>query len=650
MALLLGLAVAGLLLAWLLRVASAQLLQRDAEHTALAWAELASAAVEDLEPLLNGAPLSDAARRDLLRHRRVQEVFRFKLFDRTGQPVLVSDDLDRPTAAAPQRNSIGHGNTTVRDLVLHGHPVIELRQGTDASRPAVYSEAYVPILRQGRVIGVVEVYVDQTERARRIRSAFGLVAGAVFTLLGLLGAGLAGWWLQRLRLARQDEARERYLAHHDVLSGLLNRTSFNAALDEAAWRQGGGGPGFALLCVDLHRFKEVNDAQGHDAGDEVLRQVGERLRALVRQGDRVARLASDEFAILLSGGATPEVVSTLAQRVITALGEPFMLSGASVVSGCSIGAAIFGVDAATPDELLHKADLALTRAKDIGCGGFSFYDATLDKRLDDRRQLAGDLRAAIGTPQLCLHYQPLFSGNGHQLDGYEALLRWSHPVRGPVSPAEFIPLAEETGLIEALGHWVLRTACATAAGWPAGLSVAVNLSPAQFRRDDLVDEVAKALADAGLPAERLELEITESLLMGNTEPVMRMLGELADMGVRIAMDDFGTGYSSLAYLWRFPFHKVKIDRAFTQHLASDPKVQLIVRSIISLAHSLAIRVNGEGVETAAQLHMLHAQGCDEFQGFLLGQPAPADALTHLQPGGTEPAQRGERVQATTSAR
>ena len=665
-ALLAGLTAAGLLLWWLLGLAAAQLLQRDAEHTALAWAELASAAVEDLEPVFDGRVISSAARRDLLRHRRVQEVFRFKLFDRQGRPVLVSDDLDKAsasTAAEGGDNSIGHGNAKVKTLVLDGKPIVELHRGNGPQQPAVYSEAYVPVMRSGRLLGVVEVYVDQTEREARIRSAFGLVAAGVFALLGVLAAALGWWWLQRLRIERKVEERERYLAHHDVLSGLLNRTSFSEALDEAAWRQAGGGPGFAVLCVDLDHFKEVNDAQGHDAGDEMLRQVGDRLRELVRHGDRVARLASDEFAILLSGGATPEAVSTLAQRVIAALGLPFALAGGSVLSGCCVGAAIYGVDAASTDELMHKADLALTRAKAIGRGGFSFYDATLDRRLDDRRQLAAELRAALGTPQLSLHYQPLFTGDGKQLCGYEALLRWRHPRRGAVSPAEFIPLAEETGLIDQLGSWVLRTACATAAGWPPGLTVAVNLSAAQFSSGDLVDEVAQALTDSGLPAAQLELEITESLLMGNTEAVMRMLGALNDMGVRIAMDDFGTGYSSLAYLWRFPFHKVKIDRAFTQHLDSDPKVQLIVRSIISLAHSLAIRVNGEGVETTAQLRMLQAQGCDEFQGFLLGRPAQSDALVHLQPlfqpGEVQAAQAaptahtaqlGEWAQPTTSHR
>jgi diguanylate cyclase (GGDEF)-like protein len=493
----------------------------------------------------------------------------------------------------------------------------------------------VPVLRAGRVIGVVEVYVDQTERARRVQAAFGLVAAGVFALLGALTTVFCAWWYRRLKAERAAEERARYLSRHDVLSGLLNRGSFNEALDEAAWRHAGGGPGFSVLCIDLDHFKEVNDTQGHAAGDDMLRQVGDRLRALVRQGDRVARLASDEFAVLLSGATAPETVTMLAERVIAALAEPFQIDRHSVCSGCSIGAAVFGVDAVTPDEVLHKADLALQRAKQDGRGAFHFYDAALDRRLDDRRQLVRDLREAIGTPQLALHYQALYAADGRTINGYEALLRWRHPVRGPIAPVDFIPLAEDSGLIAPLGGWVLHTACAAAAGWPAPLTVAVNLSAAQFSEGDLVDVVRGALDASGLDAARLEVEITESLLLGHTDEVTATLRALDALGVKIAMDDFGTGYSSLSYLWRFPFHKVKIDRAFTLHLADDPKVRLIVKSIVSLARSLGLRVNAEGVENEAQLKLLQEHGCDELQGFLLAKPVPLDALAHAETADVE---------------
>jgi diguanylate cyclase (GGDEF)-like protein len=402
----------------------------------------------------------------------------------------------------------------------------------------------------------------------------------------------------------------------------------NDELERAAWCADAGGPSFAVLCVDLDRFKEVNDGLGHAAGDEVIRQVAQRLRQLLRHGDHVARLGGDEFAILQSGVSGADDVAALAQRVVETLAAPYQYQGHPIVCGGSAGAAIFGVDSKEVADLLHKADLALYRAKAEGRGGFSFYEARLDRHLHERRELAHDLGLAIQSDAMTLHYQPLYAADGVTLVGYEAMARWMHATRGSVPPADFIPVAEQTGLIEALGRWVLRSACAEAARWPAPLTVAVNLSAAQFRNDALVHTVIDALADAGLAPERLEVEITESLLMADTERVVRALHSLSALGVRIAMDDFGTGYSSLAYLWRFPFDKLKIDRAFTMGLAEDPKVNLIVRSIISLAHSLRIRVNAEGVETEGQMRALQKHGCDELQGFLLGRPRPAEMLVH----------------------
>ena len=308
-----------------------------------------------------------------------------------------------------------------------------------------------------------------------------------------------------------------------------------------------------------------------------------------------------------------------------------------------MGIAIYGVDGTEAEDLMIKADLALYRAKADGRGTFSFYDIAMDRQMKSRRELTRDLRDAILTGQMSVHYQPLHGSDGKALMGYEALLRWQHPDRGNVTPAQFIPLAEETGLIDDIGLWVLRRACTDAASWPPPLTVAVNLSAAQFTRGNLVEQVSQALADSGLPAGRLELEITESLLMNNSEQVMKTLQSLAAMGVSIAMDDFGTGYSSLAYLWRFPFNKVKIDRAFTHSLVDDPKVGKIVHSIVTLAHSLDIRVNAEGVETPSQMAALQEHGCDELQGFLLGRPGPLKGLTHAGfiEGQTHATRRGE---------
>ena len=609
-------------------------LQADAEHAALKWAEFARDTVPDLDQAFAGDGFTDEALRQLCRLRQAGEVFRFKLYDREGATLLVSDELDRPRTSSEAVLPLGAEpdgrDRNVRAIVLGGANVIELKRGHHrADRPEVYSEAYVPVLRAGKVLGVVEVYVDQSARAQRIAAAFRKVAIAVAAvLLALVGAG-AWQWLQRLRGQRSAEERVRYLAHHDVLTGTLNRASFQDALQRAESRARAGGPGFAVLCIDLDRFKDVNDSLGHAAGDELLRSTAQRLRDAVREIDLVARLGGDEFALLQNNVRNPEEVSGLGQRVAAVLARPYRIDDQQVHAGGSVGAAVYGNDGLDTQELLHKADQALYRAKSQQRGSFSFYDAALDEALQARRSIARDLRLALHANELHLHFQPLYERDGRTLQGYEALVRWNHPARGPIPPGEFIPIAEESGLIEDLGVWVLARACDIASGWPESLSVAVNLSAAQFRRgDDLVRTVRQCLDAACLPANRLELEITESLLMGNTEHVIQTLHQLTEMGVRIAMDDFGTGYSSLAYLWRFPFDKVKIDRAFTQHLDSDPKVALIVRSIVSLAHSLNIRVNAEGVETDAQMRSLQAHGCDELQGFLLGRPAPATQLSH----------------------
>ncbi len=631
-----GLALAAVCLVWVLRAESKRQLEQGGEQSGLRWAHFASRTVPDLEAAFAGQGITPAAREQLSRLRRTDDVFRFKLFDRLGNLILLSDDLDQPTlpSAYSAEDGIGQGAAAatrfaIRDQILAGKPYFELKRETGSGRPAVYSEVYVPVQRDGKVLGAVQVFVDQTELARNAESAFVRVAGVVAALLlVLLAVASYQFWMRLRPSLRQAETRVRYMAHHDVLSGALNRASFNEMLKQAAWRRAEGGPAFALLCIDLDHFKEVNDSLGHAAGDEVLRVATQRLKACVREGDQVARLGGDEFAVVLLGVASVAAVTPLAQRIVEALSQSYDVGDQRLRCGGSVGVAIHGVDATDPDDLLGKADLALYRAKAQGRGTFSFYDVAMDQQMQTRRELTRDLRDAIAANQMSLHYQPLYGRDARTLIGYEALLRWQHPKRGNIAPVEFIALAEETGVIDAIGVWVLRRACTEAAGWPAPLTVAVNLSAMQFASDNLVQLVTQALSDAGLAPERLELEITESLLMNNTEQVMGVLRSLSAMGISIAMDDFGTGYSSLAYLWRFPFDKVKIDRAFTHNLGHDAKVGVIVHSIISLAHSLDIRVNAEGVETPSQMAALQDRGCDELQGFLLGRPGPADGLTH----------------------
>ena len=628
-----GVALAMVLAAALMSRAAEGQLRGDAEHAALQWADIVKQSVPDLETGLASGEFTPASLRRLRELTRAGDVFRFKLFGPSGTELLVSDALADPAfVRGTSQRRLGEDdeqkNPKARSLVLGGFNHVELKRASRPDRPAVYSEAYVPVVRDAKVLGVVEVYVDQTVREQRIGVAFRKVAlGVAAMLLAMMAAG-AWQWSRHWRRQHAIEAQVRYLARHDVLTGTLNRASFAQALEQAASRAHDGGASFAVLCIDLDRFKEVNDSLGHAAGDQMLRTVAKRLRNVVREQDVVARLGGDEFAVLQADVNRADVVLCLAQRIVTTLGETHSVLGHDIRGGASVGAAIYGRDTFDIDVLLHRADSALYRAKLAGRGRFSFYDETIDRQMQERRATARDLREALSKQQLDLHFQALYENDGRTLAGYEALVRWTHPQRGPIPPGEFIPLAEETGLIEELGDWVLARACQVASGWPPSLSLAVNLSAMQFRSGDLVTRVAHSLAASGLPATRLELEITESLLMNNTEQVVQALHELTAMGVRIVMDDFGTGYSSLAYLWRFPFDKVKIDRAFTQNLESDPKVAVIVRSIVSLAHSLNIRVNAEGVESTAQLRALQHHGCDELQGFLLARPAPSDKLHH----------------------
>ena len=604
-------------------------LVQEAETTALHYADFISRTVPDLERVFAEGELTRDAHLALLRSRQLREVFRFKLFGRDGRQLLVSEDLDKPSPLSDSGAAkLGehHGDSPVERVVLGGENYVELKDGREKpDRPDVYSEAYVPLQGPDGLLGVVEVYVDQSERQSRVASAFGEIAIIVMALL-LAGALGVAWQLwQRLSERRRGEARVRYLAERDPLSGAFNRASLEKALAATERAATATGSRFAVHCIDLDRFKEVNDALGHAAGDQVLRDVTARLDALCRPGDVLARFGGDEFAILQVTLDGPRDVETRGQAIVDAISRPFEIGTHRLSCGVSVGAACFGIDATDVDELLHKADLAMYRSKRAGRGSFSFYDEALDREFEDRRLLALDLRTALADNTLSLHYQPLFeASNSASPTGFEALMRWEHAEKGNVSPVVFIPLAEETGIIESLGSWAIEQACRDAAAWTGGERVAVNLSPAQFEDSaaDVVTVVEQALERTGLPPGRLELEITESLLIGDPEHVLQSLQRLSALGVKIAMDDFGTGYSSLSYLWRFPFDKVKIDRAFVQGLEDEVRVSLIISSIVSLAHSLGMRVNAEGVETESQREALRRLGCDELQGFLLGRPAP----------------------------
>ena len=427
---------------------------------------------------------------------------------------------------------------------------------------------------------------------------------------------------------RQAEARIAYMAHHDALTGLPNRARFGEYLEETLTRAGRGGAPLAVICLDLDQFKSVNDSLGHPIGDELLRAVAARLTRGVSADDLVARLGGDEFAIVVPN-AGPDAAGALAGRVVTALGLPYNIQGHEIVGGASVGIALAPGDGMTAEALLRNADMALYRAKFDGRGRFRFFEADMDRRVQSRRALELDLRKAYSNGEFELFYQPLINVRSNEVSGFEALLRWRHPARGMISPAEFIPLAEEIGLIVPIGEWVLREACNEAMKWPGYIKVAVNLSPVQFRSKGLVQAVMTALAYSRLPAHRLELEITESVLLAETDVNLATLHRLREIGVHISMDDFGTGYSSLSYLRSFPFDKIKIDQSFVRELAERPDCMAIIKAVAGLGISLGISTTAEGVETEAQLDRLRAEGCTEVQGFFFSPPKPSSEVPAL---------------------
>jgi diguanylate cyclase (GGDEF)-like protein len=420
---------------------------------------------------------------------------------------------------------------------------------------------------------------------------------------------------------RQSEVKIEYMAHHDSLTDLANRALLNDRLERALERVQHGEM-VAVHHLDLDQFKAVNDTFGHPSGDRLLRLVAERLRALVGGADTIARMGGDEFVIVQVAIADPADATALAQAVIRELTEPYDIDGQQAVIGVSVGISIGPGDGSGSDRLLRNADLALYRAKSDGRGTFRFFEPAMDLQMQTRRVMEQDLRKALPAGEFELHYQPIVNLASNEISGFEALIRWNHPTRGMISPAAFIPLAEEIGFILPMGEWVIRQACATAAQWPAHLHVAVNISAIQFRSPGLMQVIVGALAASGLAPTRLEIEITESVLLHNKEATLAVLHQLRALGIRIAMDDFGTGYSSLTYLQSFPFDKIKIDRSFVKNITDNPSSLNIVRAVAALANGMGMTATAEGVETAEQLAQITSEGCTEMQGFLFSRPLP----------------------------
>jgi diguanylate cyclase (GGDEF)-like protein len=429
------------------------------------------------------------------------------------------------------------------------------------------------------------------------------------------------------RIITQLEAER--TVRQDPLTHLPNRFAFNESLEGALNRLARSGEEFAILLLDLDRFKEVNDNFGHPAGDEFLIQVAARLQRCTRAAEHVSRIGGDEFALIMANLTRAEEAFEMAERFVAAFADPFLIDGREIVGATSVGIVLAPRDGKLPHDLLKHVDIALYRAKKVGPGTVCSFEVSDDKSARERRALQRDLEGAIERDELFLVYQPFLDLRENRITGFEALLRWQHPVRGLIPPSEFIPIAEETGLIHQIGEWVVRRACATLADWPADIRVAVNFSAAQFHNTGILQSIVQALAQAEVSPSRLEIEITESMLISKYGSASSILNSLLQLGVTVALDDFGTGFSSLTYLRKLPFSRIKIDQSFIRDMLVQPDCAAIVKSVIGLAQDLRISVVAEGVETADQLEYLRQTNCDEVQGYLISRPISAEQVFAL---------------------
>ena len=597
------------------------LLYQNATRAAQNWAQYLAANVSDLEQIASGETPSSASLTFFKSARKAGEVFRYTVFNRYGYSILTSD-RDKITIVDLSEHS-AIAALSIKD----GRPIVDAKSGHPPDQPAYFAEAYIPVMVDGHPVAIVAAYVDQTAEHDSFYHTF-LVAAVTLCLLTGFSFGIPAWaWYRRTKEKQQADRRIHFLAHHDALTGLANRARLIERLDSALGDLPSSGGHIALYFIDLDHFKDVNDSLGHDGGDFLLRTIAQRLSALTRIEDMVARLGGDEFVTVQSGVTNNDQAERFARRIASILSEPMYFNEQEIKANVTIGIALAPVDGMTSERLLKSADLALYNGKAAGRNRIRFFAPDMDEALQAHLTLEKAIRVAIATDGFVLHYQPVFEMSHNQLMGYEALVRLPAKDGTLIPPDKFISVAEDMHLIDKLGAWVLREACRTATAWPKNLTIAVNLSPAQFELGTIVAVVATVLKETGLEAHRLELEIIETLLLTNKESTMQQLVALKALGVSIVMDDFGTGYSSLSYLWKFPFDKIKIDRGFMQNFENPGReVETVVKSIIALGRELRMRVTVEGVETKGQADFLYNSDGDLVQGFYFGRPIPASEI------------------------
>lgn len=596
-------------------------LMRDGEATALRWAKQFHDQPDDTWFTFRQRRPTDFKNMKVWHSSEVGRIVSYELYDNYERLFYSTGAADwQPGESAEQLLS----SPITRKHIEGRIPTTRLHNIDSPRGASQYASVVIPFFLGKEFLGTVVAFVDQTEQANSLTYSFSIISTATATLLlGLLGTSVH-IVMRRGRERTEAEERVRYLSDHDELTGLPNRHSFNAQLESALEERRQNQRKLAVIFLDINRFKEINDALGHTVGDTVLRGVSERLKANIAGNDFAARLGSNEFAIALTSPTNTADVTNYVEKLSDVLASDYWANGEAVKCAFSMGAAVAPSDGDDPAALARHANLALNRAKSQRAGTFEFFERSMDLAFQRRREREYDLREAVDHGQFHLAFQPQICLDTNAICGEEALLRWEHPVHGTISPAYFIPLAEETELIVPIGEWVLRNACKEAVSWKTPVTVAVNLSPVQFQHGSIADTVARILEETGLNPGRLELEVTENTLMNDTENIVAELTRLRELGVAIAMDDFGTGYSSLSYISSFPFDKIKIDKTFIQAMTRDDALNAIVKCIIAMGHSLGVTITAEGVETEEQAAWLRNYGCHQIQGFLYGVPASAE--------------------------
>ena len=593
-----------------------------AEYVASTFATYLLEDVPDLEAMIEGQRSPDAIAATIGGVKSIGTVFEFRLFDRQGALRADSVVTSRDLTVGPDAG----GRSDAAAAVLGtGHASFKLREGDAKSMPVFYSDIMIPLVDGNRTIGVLGVLTDETETWPALFEQFRTVLGQVVVLIAL-AFGLPGiMYLRRTGQLAKAAKRLNQTTQYDELTGCLNRATFTRIVHDLAEGAKDRGLALAVHVIDLDRFKDVNESRGHAVGDELLRLSAQRLRKLMGTRERIARLGADEFAICQPYFVnSPQAVAELANDIVRAMARPFDIGSTQVQVGASVGYSVYPRDGRTVAELMRAADIAIHKAKERNRGKAVAFDPSMQVERQRRQVIEARMRAALVNDGFEVYFQPFYEAGTDRLRGFEALLRLRDEDGAHIPPVEFIPIAEEIGMIADIGLWVLRQSCRMARQWPVDLVVSVNLSPAQFAAGNMAATVRDVLKWSGLPPHLLELEVTESLLITDTDKVLEDLAGIKELGVSIALDDFGTGYSSLSYLWRFPFDKLKVDKSFMTDLAvAGGKSREILSTIVALGRVLGLTITAEGVETDEQAAALRALDCDLLQGFLLGRPMRA---------------------------